>query len=66
MRYRATVSFAGSLSMYQGEEREITPSIALPFIKCGYLKEVKCKESKRTNARSDPKPSAGSDGKSDK
>lgn len=63
MKYRATVSFAGSLSMYQGEEREITPSIALPFVKCGYLKEVKCKESKRTNTRSDPKPSEGTGGK---
>lgn len=65
MKYRATVSFAGSLSMYKGEERELTPSIALPFMKCGYLEEVKKKESKRTNTRSDPKPSAGSGGKSD-
>lgn len=57
MRYRATVSFAGSLSMYQGEEREITPSIALPFIKCGYLEEVKKKESKRNNTGRNSKSS---------
>lgn len=59
MKYRAIVSFAGSLSMYQGEERELTPSIALPFVKCGYLKEVKKKESKRNNNRCNPKSSAG-------
>lgn len=59
MRYRATVSFAGSLSMYQGEERELAPSIALPFVKCGYLEEVKKKESKRNNNRCNPKSSAG-------
>ena len=59
MKYRATVSFAGSLSMYQGEERELTPSIALPFVKCGYLEEVKKKESKRNNNRCNSKSSAG-------
>lgn len=59
MKYRAIVSFAGSLSMYQGEERELTPSIALPFVKCGYLEEVKKKESKRNNNRCNPKSSAG-------
>ena len=65
MKYRATVSCAGSLSMYQGEEREVDTSLALPFLKCGYLEEVKRKESKRTNTRSGAKPSAGSRGKFD-
>lgn len=59
MKYRATVSFAGSLSMYQGEEREVDPSLALPFLKCGYLEEVKCKESKRNNNIRNPKSSEG-------
>lgn len=57
MKYRAIVSFAGSLSMYQGEERELTPSIALPFVKCGYLEEVKKKESKRNNTGRNSKSS---------
>ena len=57
--YKATVSFAGNLCMRKGEERELDSSLALPFVKCGYLEEVKKKESKRNNNRCNPESSAG-------
>ena len=38
MTYRATVSFAGQISMRRGEERELEDGIASPLLKCGYLK----------------------------
>lgn len=49
MRYEATVAFAGQVSMRKGEVRELTKPLAAPLVKCGYLKEVKQKESKRNN-----------------
>lgn len=55
--YKATVSFAGNLSMYKGEERELSSSLALPFVMCGYLEEVKKKESKRNNTGRNSKSS---------
>lgn len=57
MRYEATVAFAGRVSMRKGEVRELTKSLATPLVKCGYLKEVRQNESKRTNAGHNPKPS---------
>lgn len=56
MKYRATVSFAGNVSMYKGEIRSLKADIANPLLKCGYLekvtteKAVKKNESKRTNS----------------
>lgn len=59
MTYRATVSFAGQISMRRGEERELKASIASPLLKCGYLEEVKDKEGKRNNSKGSNKPSSG-------
>lgn len=59
MTYRATVSFAGQISMRRGEERELEDGIASPLLKCGYLEEVKDKENKRNNSRGGSKPSSG-------
>lgn len=40
-QYRATVSFAGEVSMYAGEVREVEEIKAAPLIECGYLEPVK-------------------------
>ena len=40
MQYRATISFAGEVSMYAGEVREVEESKAAPLVECGYLKPV--------------------------
>lgn len=57
--YKATVSFAGRVSMRRGEERELAAEIAAPLLKCGYLEEVKGKENKRNRQKRDTKPHTG-------
>lgn len=37
MIYKATVSFAGVLTMDEGEKRNLTEKEAAPFVKCGFL-----------------------------
>lgn len=41
MKYKATVSFAGQVSMKKGETRELESSLAKPLLKAGYIEEVK-------------------------
>lgn len=58
MKYKATVSFAGNVSMYKGEIRNLKADIANPLLKCGYLEKLttekkagnKKDESKRTDS----------------
>lgn len=64
MRYEATVAFAGQVSMRKGEVRELTKSLAAPLVKCGYLKEVRQKESKRNNTGRNLESYSRSQGKS--
>ena len=45
MKYRALVSFTGTISMAMGGIREISdPALAGNLLKCGYIEEVKTKE----------------------
>ena len=63
MKYEATVSFAGNVCMNKVEVMELASSIAGPFVKCGYLKEVRAvrkKESKRNNNANHVQPHSGS------
>ena len=53
MKYEATITFAGHVTMRKGEVRELERSLAAPLVKCGYLKEVRAvkpKENKRDNS----------------
>ena len=56
MRVRATVGFSGKLSMYPGEEREITDKEVLTdLLKCGYVVEVEEKKSRKGVKRDESK-----------
>lgn len=45
MKIRALVSFAGAISMYEGEEREYDNKVVLSdLLKAGYIKEVEDKK----------------------
>ena len=37
MKYKATTSFAGQVSMAANEVRELPQEIAAPLLRCGYL-----------------------------
>lgn len=63
MKFRATVTFAGQVSMRRGEARELTADIAAPLLKCGYLEEVKENEDKRNRPKRDSKSHKGSGSK---
>lgn len=43
MQYKATISFAGAISMMQGERRELDAAspITKDLLKAGYIKPVK-------------------------
>lgn len=49
--YKAKVTFAGQISMIEGEVRELDSSIAAPLVECGYLEAVNKNENKRNNKR---------------
>ena len=54
--YTANVSFAGKVSMYKGEVRELSEAAASELLRCGYISEVEpekeeAHETKRSNAR---------------
>ena len=40
MKVKATISFAGGLSMAAGEVRDVPKDTAAPLLKCGYLVAV--------------------------
>lgn len=40
MKVKATINFAGKISMKKGEVREVDEAIASPLLSCGYLKKV--------------------------
>ena len=48
MTVKATVSFAGEVTMAVGEVRELPETVAAPLIKCGYLTEAKKTPAKKT------------------
>ncbi len=39
--YKATVSFAGKISMCEGEVRRLKEADAKPLLKCGYIKPAR-------------------------
>ena len=45
MKYKATVSFAGQVSMAAGEVRELPGDVADPLLDCGYLVPEKAEPS---------------------
>lgn len=47
MKVRATVSFAGKVSMAAGEARDIPEEVAAPLLRCGYLVPAEPKEEKQ-------------------
>lgn len=51
MRYKATVSFAGVLSMSEGEERIIDDADVNDLVDCGYLVAVDEKPAKEVAAK---------------
>lgn len=77
MKYKATTTFAGRVSMRAGEVQDLDKVLAEPLLKSGYLepaekaeedpvtdkKEVKEEESERTDAGSDLQSSSGTAGK---
>ena len=49
MKYKALTSFAGKISMHQGEEREIADKdIISDLLKAGYIEKVKPEKRKST------------------
>lgn len=55
MMYTANVSFAGKVSMYKGEVRELSEAAASELLRCGYISEVEpekeeANETKRGNS----------------
>lgn len=47
MKVRALVSFAGTFSMYKGEEKECNDKVILQdLLKAGYVEEVKATKKK--------------------
>lgn len=50
MRVKAIVSFAGNeITMFKGQEADISPSLAKEYIKCGYLQQIKGKKESMVN-----------------
>lgn len=41
MKYKATVSFAGEITMGRGEVRDVSDAIAAPLVEDGYLEPMK-------------------------
>ena len=41
MKYKATVSFAGEITMGRGEVRDVSDDIAAPLVADGYLEPMK-------------------------
>ena len=46
MKYKATISFAGQVSMAANEVRELPQESAAPLLRCGYLTSVAEKSGK--------------------
>ena len=44
--YTANVSFAGKVSMYKGEVRELSEEAASELLRCGYISEVESEPEK--------------------
>lgn len=53
MKYKATCTFAGKVSMRRGESREIPDAVAKPLLRCGYLEKVRENTKKDSSAESD-------------
>ena len=49
MKYRALVSFAGKVTMYPGEIREIDKETAEGLLKAGYIEKIR--ETKKREAK---------------
>lgn len=78
MKYKATTTFAGRVTMRAGEVQDLDKVLAEPLLKSGYLEpveiaeeepvtdkdEVKEKESERTDAGSDLQSPSGTAGES--
>lgn len=78
MKYKATTTFAGRVTMRAGEVQDLDKVLAEPLLKNGYLEpvekaeeepvadkdEVKEKESERTDAGSDLQSPSGTAGES--
>lgn len=54
MKVRATIGFVGKLSMYPGEEREITDKeILKDLLSCGYVEDIEVKKPSRKVVKKD-------------
>ena len=51
MKVEALTSFAGRVSMYKGEVKDIDDSLANSLLKAKYVKKIETKE-KKTNGKS--------------
>lgn len=52
MKIKALISFAGSISMYAGEERECNDKVMLSdLLKAGYIEEVKAEKSGKNESK---------------
>lgn len=55
--HRALKSFSGTVSMYEGETREIEDAeIVADLLKAGYIAEVKPKRGRSTEKSGEPNP----------
>lgn len=57
MKYKAKISFAGELSMYEGEVRELKESLASKFVDCGFLEKFNIEENEKNTSESKDEPS---------
>ena len=59
-KYKAKVCFAGTVSMYEGEVRELPKEVASDLVSCGYIEEVEAEIKQK------PKGGKNNDSKSSK
>ncbi|MEA5151602.1 MAG: hypothetical protein VB039_03235 [Oscillospiraceae bacterium] len=62
MKYTASVSFCGALTMAKGQTAEVPDETALPLVECGYLEaaeQEKKTTSGKKSGKSPPKKAGG-------
>lgn len=60
MEYKAKVSFAGKLSMHEGEVKELDDSLASEFVECGFLEKTDTESNEKNISDSDGKETSES------
>ena len=53
MLYKAKTSFAGPVTMYRGEEKQLSKKEAAPLLKCGYIEAVSTEQPAQAEAEAE-------------